>query len=320
MSKKFLTAMLAAACLLLPLDAPAAWNPEQSVKIIVPFNPGGGTDQQARLVEKEFLGEFGQPLSFVYKPGADGSIGGTELKNLKANGYNIAVHTFPLIMMNTLNNKGRYTMDDFDYLGISNLDVAVLTTRKGSEIDSLEKFVEACKKNPEKKLMVGVVEVLGPSHIAALKLQRLGVPMNIVPMAGGAKGMAAVLGGHLDALMSVKGAALNTASKLNFLAVASKEADKELAGVPTFTEKGYPIEAMAARIWIAPKGLPADVKARYEEGFRKIYAIDAVKDRLTKAGQPVTFGTGEELQKLVEGFKAEARELVDYYNSTKAKK
>lgn len=320
MHRKFWTALLAVAGCLLPLNAPAGeWNPDKSVRIVVPFNPGGGTDQQARLVEKEFLDEFGQSLSFVYKPGADGAIGATELKDYPADGYAIAVHTFPLVMMNTLTGKGRYGMDDFEYLGISNLDVAVLVTRKESPYDTVEKFVEAAKARPDKKLTVGVVEVLGPSHIAALKLQRLGVPMNIVPLAGGAKGMAAVLGGHIDALMTVKGASLNTASKLNFLAVAAAASDPELPGVATFQEKDLPVEAVAARIWMAPKGLPAEVKARYEEGFRAIYARDDVRARLANAGQPVTYGTEQELRRLIDDFGAEAGELVKYYRETKGK-
>lgn len=320
MRRRILTAMLALAGCLLPLGVRAGeWNPDKSVRIVVPFNPGGGTDQQARLIEKEFMDEFGQSLSFVYKPGADGAIGATELKNYPADGYAIAVHTFPLIMMNTLTDKGRYGMDDFDYLAISNLDVAVLTTRKNSPYDTLEKFVEAAKARPDKKLTVGVVEVFGPSHIAALKLQRLGVPMNIVPMAGGAKGIAAVFGGHIDALMTVKGASLNTASKLNFLAVAAAAPDPELPGVATFREKGLPVEAVAARIWIAPRGLPAEVKARYEEGFRAIYARDEVRARLANAGQPVNYGSEQELRRLIDDFSAEAGDLVQYYLDSKGK-
>ena len=80
--------------------------------------------------------EFDQPLSFIYKPGANGAIGATEFKGYAADGYNIAVHTFPLIMMNTLTGKDRYSMDDFEYLAISNLDVAVLLTRKESPHDT----------------------------------------------------------------------------------------------------------------------------------------------------------------------------------------
>ena len=77
----------------------------------------------------------GQNAILIY-PGANGAIGATEFKGYAADGYNIAVHTFPLIMMNTLTGKDRYSMDDFEYLAISNLDVAVLLTRKESPHDT----------------------------------------------------------------------------------------------------------------------------------------------------------------------------------------
>ena len=79
------------------------------------------------------------------------------------------------------------------------------------------------------------------------------------------------------------------------------------------------MEAAAARIWIAPMGLPDDVKARYEEGFRRIYGKDDVKSRLAGAGQPVTFESGQELGRMVEAFEQEAGELVEYYTATKGR-
>ena len=294
----------------------AAW-PERAVKLIVPFNPGGGTDQQARLIEKEFQSEFGQPLTFIYKPGADGAIGGTEVADSKADGYTIAVYTFPLFYMNALTNKGRYTADSYDYLAISSLDVPVLVTRKESDIKDFKDFIEKAKANPQKKLTVGTVETLGPSHIAALKLQQLGVPMNIVTMAGGAKGLAAVLGGHLDVLMTVKGAAQNSAGSLRYLAVATQERDKELPGVPTMTESGFPATSLGARIWIAPKSLPAEVKKRLEDGFARIYAQPAVQERHASGGQPVTFGSSAELEKMVKEFTSEGPALLQLYNDSK---
>ncbi len=224
----------------------ASW-PAKSVKVIVPFNPGGGTDQQARLIEKDFRDEFGQVLTFIYKPGADGSIGATELAKTKADGYTIAVHTFPLVIMNILSQKGRYAVDSFDYLAISSTDVVMLVTRKESDIASFEDFVAKAKAAPG-KLTVGCAETLGPTHMAAMKLQQAGVPMNVVPMAGGAKGMAAVLGGHIDAYFTLKGAAQTAATKLKYLAVADTQRQEDFKDVPTLTEKGYSINNMGARI------------------------------------------------------------------------
>lgn len=303
---------------LMVLSTAPAWAwPDRAVKIIVPFNPGGGTDQQARMIEKEFQQEFGQSLNFIYKPGADGSIGGTELADAPADGYTIAVFTFPLMYMNVLTNKGRYQIDSFDYLAISSRDVPVLVTRKNSDIKNFQDFINKAKANPKKKITVGTVETLGPSHIAALKMQQAGVPMNIVTMAGGAKGLSAVLGGHLDALITVKGAAQNSASSLQYLAIASEQRDADLPEVPTMKESGLAVVTAGERVWLAPKGLPAEVKQHLVEGFRKIYAQPEVMERHANAGQPVDFGDDAELSKLVQDFSAEGPALVKLYMDSK---
>ncbi|HIU18103.1 MAG TPA: tripartite tricarboxylate transporter substrate binding protein [Candidatus Avidesulfovibrio excrementigallinarum] len=296
--------------------AAAAW-PDRAVRIIVPFNPGAGTDQQGRLVEKEFKEVFGQPLNFIYKPGADGAIGATELANSRPDGYTIGVYAFPLMVMGPLLGKGRYTPDSFDFLGISCKDVAVLVVPKDSPIKSFEDFVAKAKAEPG-KMRVGVVEILGPTHITALKLQQQGVPMNIVPHAGGSKAMVAVLGGHIDALLAVTGASLNSASKLNFLAVASDGPEPLLPGVPTFKDKGYNIVSAFARVWLAPKGLPADVRERLSAGLKEIYAREDVKQRHDVAGIPVRFEEGEVLKQWINDFLPEAKQLVEMYNQQKA--
>ncbi len=310
--KRLLLAILTVSLIgVIAAPAVAAW-PDRPVKIIVPFNPGAGTDQQGRLVEKEFRQTFGQPLNFIYKPGADGAIGATELAKSKPDGYTIGLYAFPLMVMSPLLGKGQYTPESFDYLAISSTDVAVVVVPKDSPIKSFEDFVAKAKANPN-KMRVGVVEILGPSHIAALKLQQQGVPMNIVPHAGGAKALVAVLGGHIDALITVKGASLNSASKLNYLAVASESEDPELSGTPTLQEKGYDIVSVAARLWLAPKGLPDDVRQRLTDGLRTIYASKEVQERHRGAGIPVQFESGEVLKAWIEAFMPGAPELVALY-------
>ncbi len=286
--------------------------PTKPVRVMVPFNPGGGTDQQARIIEKDFKDTFGQPLTFLYKPGADGSIGATELAGARPDGYTIAVHTFPLLIMNIMSGKGQYSVDSFDYLAISSTDVVVLVTRKDSPITSFDDFVAKAKANPG-KLTVGAAETLGPTHMAAMKLHQAGVPMNIVPMAGGAKGMAAVLGGHIDAYFSLKGAAQSAASKLTYLAVADPTRMADMPDVPTLSEKGYPINNMGARIWIAPKGLPVEAKERLVEGLKSIYAREDVIARQNAAGQPVDFREGGELAVMINDFAVEAAAMSELY-------
>ena len=302
-----------AVCLLIASSgAIAASYPERPVTVIVPFNPGGGTDQQARMIEGPFKNEFGQPLVFVYKPGANGAIGATELANSKPDGYTIAVYTFPLMVMNALTGAGQYALDDFDYLGVASVDEVVLVTRRGSELNSFDALVDAAKFNPG-KLSIGSVENLGPTHMAALALKELGVDVNVVPFPGGAQGLTAVLGGHIDGLFALRGAVRTSETKLSYLAIARNDRHPDAPNIPTLKEKGYDVKSSAARIWIAPKGLPAEIHERLVEGLREIYAIDEVKTRHEKVGQMIDFSGGKELKALVEDFLPNARTLVQKY-------
>ncbi|MDX9860916.1 MAG: tripartite tricarboxylate transporter substrate binding protein [Rhodospirillales bacterium] len=302
-----------AACLLIAsTGAIAASYPERPVTVIVPFNPGGGTDQQARLIEEAFKTEFGQPLVFVYKPGANGAIGATELAKAKPDGYTIAVYTFPLMVMNALTGAGQYGLEDFDYLGVASVDEVVLVTRRDGELSSFAALVEAAKAKPG-KLSIGSVENLGPTHMAALAFKELGVDVNVVPFPGGAQGLTAVLGGHIDALFALHGAVRSSETKLTYLGMARSDRHAASPNIPTLKENGYDVKSSAARIWIAPKGLPTEINERLVEGLRKIYAIDDVKTRHEKVSQIIDFSGGKELKGLIDDFLPNAKMLVEKY-------
>ena len=68
--------------------------PEKPINVVIGFNPGGGHDNNARILGKYFEKEFGVPLTFVYKPGANGAIGLSEVAQAKADGYTITVHGY----------------------------------------------------------------------------------------------------------------------------------------------------------------------------------------------------------------------------------
>lgn len=283
--------------------------PDGPVTVVVPFNAGGGTDRQARMIEEEFKAEFGQSLVFVYRPGASGAIGATAVSKAKPDGYTIGVYTYPLMVMNALTGKGQYGIGDFDYLAVASTDDVVLVTRKESPYGSLEALVADAKAKPG-KLSIGTVESLGPTHMAALDFKDLGIDVNIVPLPGGAKGMAAVLGGHVDALFALRGATRGSASKLTYLGITRAERHKDAPDLPTFKEKGFEVLSGAARIWIAPDGLDKGIHDRLVAGLEKIYAREDVRAKQKKAGQIVDFHDGKALRAKVDTFVPKAEALL----------
>lgn len=300
----------------LPLSASAADYPDKPVQMVVPFNPGGGSDLVIRLIEKEFAREFGQPLTFVYKPGASGAVGITELKNTKPDGYTLASQSYPHIIIQEISGSGNFAVDDFDYIGMFATDDIFFAVRKKSRFHTLEEFIAAAREKPN-TLSVATTDTMGCSHMAALKYKSLGIPVNLITYTGGAKTIAALLGGQVDALMIVKSVAVPALSKLNLLAVCNTTRDALLSDVPTFAEKGYDIVQFNGRLILAPKGLPADVKKRLTDGLVAVYSDPDVAARAKNSGYDIKIADGDAVKKMFDDFRDEAGKLVKLAQSLK---
>lgn len=285
--------------------------PEKSITVIIPFSPGGGGDQAVRLIERDFMEEFGVPLTFVYKPGADGAIGYSEISTAKPDGYTIGAVSFPHLLMNNLRGAGQYTLDQFDYIGCPVTDNSILVTARDGGAKTFAELLERAKANPN-KLSMGAVETLGPSHIPALFLKERGMPVNLVTFNGGPKAVPAVLGGHIQSLMATKGTAMGSLSKFNVLAVASAEREPDMPDVPTLKELGYDITGFIGRGFFAPKGLQPEVLARLREGFEKIYTKPGIEERYNPLGMQVRWVDGDEFRKMYEDFRPEALEAMEF--------
>ena len=138
--------------------AHAGTYPDKSIKIIVPFNPGGGGEQGARLLEKDFKEVVGQPLSFIYKPGGTGLIGMVELSRQKPDGYTIGIHSYPLLMLDIITGRAGYTLDSFDFISLLCLEEVYLAVRADSPVSSAKELIERAKSEPG-RINLGICEM-----------------------------------------------------------------------------------------------------------------------------------------------------------------
>ncbi len=291
--------------------------PEKPIDIIIPFAAGGGADQAVRTIEKDFAEEFGQPLVFVYKPGADSAIGTTEIaKRAKPDGYTIAATNYNLVLMNMLRGTGRYTIESFDHIACPVSDDMFILARADSPIKSMRDLIERAKKNPN-RVTIGTTETLGQTYIPCLQLREAGVPFVIVQHQGGAAAVPALLGGHVDALGATKGVFFKALSKYRPLAVAALERDPDLPDVPTLKELGYDIQSAMGRGYLAPAGLPREVLERLEIGFKNIYSKPEVIQRLKNIGMTVRWVGSEGAKKMYYDTKPIYEHALEEYNKTK---
>lgn len=316
MRKYLMSALVCALAICWGMAAQAAGYPDRPVQMIVPFNPGGGSDLIIRLIEKDFQKEFGQPLSFIYKPGASGAVGITELKSMPADGYTLASQSYPHIIIQELSGTGDFGVNDFDYIGLFAVDDIFFAVKKNSPFKTIEQFIQAAREKPD-TLSVATTDTMGCTHMAALQMRLLDIPVNLVTYTGGSKAMAALLGGQVDALLVVKGVAAPALKKIEPLAICAENRDPLLPDTPTFKEKGYNIIQFNGRLVLAPKGLPEPVYKRLVDGFSAIYSSPDVQERGKKGGYDIKIMDGVAVKKMFNDFRGDAEKLLNLAGSLK---
>ncbi|MFT3720275.1 tripartite tricarboxylate transporter substrate binding protein [Pseudorhodoferax sp.] len=268
--------------------------PNKPIELVVPFQPGGGTDALARSFADAARRHTTQSLIIVNKPGASGSIGWQDVMAAKPDGYRLAVITVELATLAHM-GIGRIHADDLQPIAQLNADQAAITVRTEAPWNTVEEFLSAAKRQPGQ---IGMGNA-GPGsiwHLAASALEdKAGVKFNHVPFQGAGPAVLALMGGHIDAV-AVSPAEVTTyvqAGKLKTLAVMAEQRVKGFEKVPTLKERGIDLVIGTWRGIAAPKGTPPQIvaylkglalKASGEPSFREtldkqnlgfVYADDA---------------------------------------------
>lgn len=257
--------------------------PNKPIELVVPFQPGGGTDALARSFADAARNHTSQGIVIVNKPGASGSLGWQDVMNAKPDGYRLAVITVELATLSHM-GIGKVAADDLQPIAQLNADPAAVTVRADAPWNTVEEFLAAAKAAPSK---IGVGNAGNGSiwHLAASALEdKTGVKFNHVPFQGAGPGVLALLGGHIDAL-TVSPAEVTThvqAGKLKTLAVMAEHRVKGFDKVPTLKERGIDLAIGTWRGIAAPKGTPVQTVAYLKDLAQKASAEASFRDTLDK--------------------------------------
>lgn len=291
MTKKFLrelAALTGAACLAFGLAASAAHAagtdyPNHVVELVVPYQPGGGTDALARAFADASRKHMSESIVIVNRPGAGGAIGWNEVIHSKPDGYKLAVLTVELLTLPHL-GLAKFNYDDFQPIAQLNADPAAITVKADSPYNTIEEFVAAAKKKPG-EMGVGNSGTGSIWHLAASALEdKTGAGFNHIPFQGANPAVLALLGGHVDAV-AVSPAEVSTyvqAGKLKMLMVM---ADKRLPAfdkVPTAKERGIDISIGTWRGLGAPKNTPPEVMAKLRDIAARTAKEPALREVMDK--------------------------------------
>ncbi|MBS7546138.1 Bug family tripartite tricarboxylate transporter substrate binding protein [Ancylobacter oerskovii] len=282
-----------------PFTGAAMAYPDRPVTVVVPFPPGGASDSTARLVAAKMPETLGQSVVIDNRPGANGATGAQHVKNSPADGYTLLVGSIGVFAINSALNPalGYDPKTDFDLVTVAVRTPNVLVATPSFPANSVKELVDYLKKNPD-KVTFASSGVGSSDHLtAALFWQKTGTSGIHVPYKGGGPAIGDLIAGHADVSFQNLGAVANhiKAGKLKVLGVTAAARNPVLPDVPTMKEAGVDgLEVYSWQAAAAPKGLPADVKAKVVKAFAAGLAAPDVKAKFNEMGFEVVANTPEE--------------------------
>ncbi|WP_311220998.1 MULTISPECIES: tripartite tricarboxylate transporter substrate binding protein [unclassified Acidovorax] len=295
MKKLCMTAALALAAF---GAAAQAW-PEKPVTLVVPFPPGGSTDQVARAVSPRLTEKFKQSFLVDNKPGATGTIGATFVQRAASDGNTFLVTSLgPLVIVPHLMKSLPFDpLKDFDLITVAVQSPNVLVVPASSPIKSVADVVAQLKANPGKMSFASAGNGSSDHLTAELFWQQTGTQGMHVPYKGGAPAHTDIIGGQVDASFQNVNSVIQyiKGGKMRALAVTSGKRSPVLPDVPTLAEAGVKnVEVASWQAIVAPKGLPPAVRQKAHAAFVEALNDPKVRDQFVSIGFEMVANTPEE--------------------------
>ncbi|MFA7669278.1 MAG: tripartite tricarboxylate transporter substrate binding protein [Burkholderiaceae bacterium] len=285
------TTVLALSGLILPWASQAAW-PEKTIRMVVPFTPGGNTDTVARIVGSAMSNEVGQTVVIENISGASGTIGANAVAKAPNDGYTMLMGTIGTqsINMSLFKSMSKESLNDFAPITQLTSIPNVLVVNPDLPIKSVADLVEYAKKQSA-PLTFASPGVGTSTHLSGEMFKTtVKLPLTHIPYRGSAPALTDVIGGQVHFMFDNLPPALPhiQSGKLRAIAITSKERNPLLPDVPTMIESGFPdFEIGTWNGIVAPAGTPPEVIEKIDAVLQKIASSDDFKQRIEQTGGEV---------------------------------
>ena len=289
--------------------------PDGPLKIIVPFAPGGGVDQAARLIARQLGTNLNVPVVVENKPGANGSVGGRFVQTSHPDGQTLLFSASTQALVKQVMAAAPYDpLTDFAAVARVGAAPLMMVISPNLPQSKLGEVVTAARQNPDK--WTAAVPALGAaSHLGTLMFAKQGGLTNLTTAVykGTAPALADIAGGHvqiqIDAIVSLTSMA--KAGKVKPIMVTSAKRSPVMPNVPTAIESGYP--KFVTESWY---GLWAPKATSPERVQFLNKAVNEAVAQLSKAGEfeplgidPVTESV-EDFRRYMAAYVNESAELL----------
>jgi tripartite-type tricarboxylate transporter receptor subunit TctC len=263
--------------------------PNQPIKLVVPFPPGGSTDIAARVIAEQLALAWKQPVNIENRAGAGGSVGAEAVSRAAPDGYTLIMGVTGSHAINiSLNPKLKYhPLRDFEAITTVGTLPNVLVAHPSVPARNLAELVALAKKEPG-KLSYASLGNGTAAHLTFEMLKQLaGIDILHVPYGGSGPAITALLGGNVQLMIDGLPSSVPhiQAGKMRALAVTSLARSPAVPDVPTIAESGFP--GFSADAWnglFAPKGTPQAIVDKLQAQVAQILAMPAVQERFGTLG------------------------------------
>lgn len=279
------------------MDTYPAANPT----IVVGFAAGGAGDIASRVVANYVKQERGLVATPDFRPGAGGTIATDQVRRAPADGSVLSLYSVsPLLVAPHLQSVPYDARRDFTYIG-SYAGISVpCFVRSDSSFTTWDELLDYARREPS-RLRWATAAPRGLAHIATDAAFRAeNVTATFVPFRGGADAVTALLGGHIDMVVSSDFGPHLAAGTVRLLAETSPDPQAGRPGVVSFSERGYPIAIPASYGLFGPAGMPGEIVAWWEGALRDMTGSRMYEEFLQVINGYPLFQTSEEFTAMAE--------------------
>jgi tripartite-type tricarboxylate transporter receptor subunit TctC len=257
--------------------------PEKSIKIVIPFPPGGSTDALGRAIAQKMQEKWGQSVVIENRPGASTLIGSAAVAKAAPDGYTLVVavssHTTNPAMHSSMPFD---TLKDFKAISMLARAPVLVVANPNFPASNIKELIELGRAG-KIKLDYGSAGVGTMTHLTAeLIKKQTGLELTHILYKGGSPAMMDVMSGHLALTFATLGQVQPQikSGKLKALGISSDTRYASVSDIPTFKEQGLDVVTIEWFGLLAPAATPSGIIAKLNAAIKEIMANPELGDRL----------------------------------------
>ena len=272
--------------------------PEKTVKIVVPFAPGGGADMLARTLSASLADMWGQSVVVENRAGASGNIGAEAVARSEPDGYTLLLTSSAFVISPGMSNKLPFNVEkDFTPITLAAELPNVLVVHPGVKATTAKELEALIRSNTTKISYASPGNGTGGHLAAELFKQSAGVEITHVPYKGGGAVIADLLAGHVQMTFATLPSVIAYINADKVRALALTTSKRAFITVPTMIESGYPGFDISTWLgFLGPANMPPAVVQKIYGDIQKLMRSDAIAEKLKQQGMlevglsPAEFG------------------------------